>query len=1596
MSVSASATAAAAGANITFTATASDPNGDPLSYYWDFNDGVVSQNSAVVTRNFPATDQMTVMVTASDMKGGIARAHVVVTIGNPGRSIVIGQVTEDGQPLMGVLISNGSGKYCFSDSSGNYALSDLTQTAHTLTAALAGYTFTPGFTNPLTPPTGTTTGANWTAGSAASLTLAATGDATEGGANGTFEITRTGDTSAALDVRVGSPTGSATITTDYTLSPAYVDDGVFKKFTIPAGAASLTVNVVPVNDTGSEGPESVKLQLAANAGYYVRSAGLATVNVVDNDTTLPQVKISAPDVTSTETPGDAASFVISRTGSTDAALNVTVAYSGTAVRGTDYPNLPTTVTIPSGSVSQTITLTPTDDSLIEIPEDCTITISSAAPYVIEAGNSAATATIIDDDTPVVTLATLKSNATEADRQPGVLLITRTGSTAAALKVYYGVSGSALHGTDYVELPGEITMPPGVASVPLMITPYDDNFAEPNESVTVNLTTFGDAYSLAPAYSATVTIADNNDLPLVSVGAGTTAAEPSTNGTFTIRSTGSNPAPITVHYTVSGTATAGTDYTALSGTATLAGDGSANATVTIPVLNDTAAEDTETVVITLTADPTYIIYNDGFATVRLKDDEAPSVSISTHSTTPAEPATAGKFYLSRSNSTGDLSVDYSTAGTATNGTDYQLLTGSVIIPDGQTGVDILITPMDDTLIEGTETITLSLLPGLLYGREVSNATLYLTDNETITVTVGWQSATGTTTEALDPTLGEYRDIPVTLSAAMPTPVTVEYMGGSGSSASGDDVDWAFVNAASGNAIIPRGILTFAPGETTKNVRIKVKNDSMQEGTETAVLELRNPNGVRLSTSRTTQTLTITDANNLGVRVQTLLATSTVAEADGKEPLLMAVLDKPAAAAVTVNYSVTGGTATSGADYTLTPGTLTFAVGESFKLIPLTIVADAVPELAETIQITLSAPTGATLGTQIAHSITVKETNIPELTVEASTDQAMEGGQAGAFTINRSGGSTALALTVNYTLTGTAANSVDYTTLSGSVVIPIGQTSVSIPVTPIDDDLNEVSETVILTMMGDINYTLGVPVDATVTILDNDAPPVITIVSPTTPSVSIPTGVGLMVHAESSRTTPTGVTQVPVVWSIVSGPGAAVIESSTSNQTGITFPTDGAYVIRVSSGTPTGLSTQDINVFYNAPALVGQDIGAVTGTTTAGSSSSATGAYTLRAGGSGISSTGTSDGFYFLSIPVTGNFDFKVRVASIVNPGASGSCRFGLMARASNAANALYAFSCYKGDKNHAFQYRTVAGAVTASSTSTSAAYNMPRWVRLTRTGDSFAAYHSADGTTWTQRGSTQTIAMGTTPLVGFALTSAVQSTLSTAVFDGSTLPIAANMAPFVNAGAALGGEAPWSIDASITDDGLPLPASLTHNWSTVAGPASASFVSASAADTGVTFPLTGAYTVRLMASDGEVTTFDDTTANVTVPLPIEVWRSAKFGVDAANPAKSGDLSDPDHDGFSNLLEYALNANPNAPTQGPISSLDTGGLSLIYTKNLAATDLSFEIESATNLNDWAPVPAAETVVGSTAQTQTIKATVPADGQRHFLRLKVTYGSTNPEPE
>ncbi len=1077
-----SATTAATNTAITFTADAVDTDGDTLAYAWDFGDKSFStSNAPVVNKSWSAAGSYTVRCTVSDMKGKTATQFVVVKIGAATVFSISGTVTDPaGQPLEGVLVQNAlpgtSYRGAYTDSAGNYAIANVAAGSQAISASLFGYVFTAGFTSPIVV-AGDVAGMNFTSTATPTLTIEATDPAARENSSdtGTFMITRTGATTAAQLVKVVLPSGTASKGTDYTLlpDPIYNTTTTFAyELTIPAGSATLNVVLTPTNDSTAEGPETAVLQLIPVAGLIITGPGQATVVIDDDDTALPRVSITATDEFGHES-GDPAGFTVKRTGPVDADLTVNFSASGTAVNGTDYASIGTSVLIPAGAASAPLTLTPTDDTFVEGNETATVTLTANAAYVLDPTATAANATMTDDDVNVITVTATDAIASETAGDTGTFTITRTGDLTNALIVDYALTGSALHATDYARVIGVATIAAGEAFTTVSVIPLDDAIGETAQTATLHLRS-KTTYLVGTPFTATINLNDN-DLPSLSVAPlDGVATEPASgtgtdNASFRIYRAGGSTA-FTARYTVSGTATpgAGGDYTALTGTAAF-GAGTATVDVSVSGLVDALFENMETVTLTLTPDPAYTVEPENTATVQILDQDQPAVSVSTEATSPTEGSANLRFWVSRSGpTTNPLDVSYTMSGGASNGADYTGATGTVTIAAASVGSYVTLVPVNDTLAEGAESVTLTVTPNPgTYGTRTASATYLLGDNDTAGLTsVRFLTGTESGSE-----FAGVVNIPVVLNAPSSVPVMIDYvMGGTASStATAGGVDYSFTN----------GSLTFAPGEVSKTIPLSIRDDNIPEGAETISITLVNPSASILGTpSVFTYTINDVDATTLAVGFAT--AASSGYEGVAAPQSLVVALSTPSTGTVTVNYAVMAGTASSPADYSLPSGTLTFAPGETSKRVPLAVVSDAAVESSETITVTLSNPAGAPLSSIAQHTFTILDDTCT-VTITAGSVPG-EGGATGNFTLTRSG-SSVKAIGIGATIGGSATPGSDYQAI-GALSLGAGQTSLAIPVSVINDTAIEGTETVSISLLAGPGYTLGAANSATLNITDDD--------------------------------------------------------------------------------------------------------------------------------------------------------------------------------------------------------------------------------------------------------------------------------------------------------------------------------------------------------------------------------------------------------------------------------------------------------------------------------------------------------------------------------
>ncbi|MCC7373803.1 MAG: immunoglobulin domain-containing protein [Verrucomicrobiales bacterium] len=195
------------------------------------------------------------------------------------------------------------------------------------------------------------------------------------------------------------------------------------------------------------------------------------------------------------------------------------------------------------------------------------------------------------------------------------------------------------------------------------------------------------------------------------------------------------------------------------------------------------------------------------------------------------------------------------------------------------------------------------------------------------------------------------------------------------------------------------------------------------------------------------------------------------------------------ALTVSLNLAG-TATQGADFNNVGNSVVIPAGSASAVVRVTPVNDTAFEPTETVILTVAAGAGYQVGNPASATVSIQDNDTPTgpiVTVAATDANASEqGGDPGVFTISRTGATTA-ALTVGYTVAGTATSPADYSpALSGTLVIPAGAASATLNIVPQDDAAVEPAETVEIRLANGAGYNVGEPGTATVTIADNDAP------------------------------------------------------------------------------------------------------------------------------------------------------------------------------------------------------------------------------------------------------------------------------------------------------------------------------------------------------------------------------------------------------------------------------------------------------------------------------------------------------------------------------
>ncbi len=455
--------------------------------------------------------------------------------------------------------------------------------------------------------------------------------------------------------------------------------------TIPAGQSSATFTLNAIDDTLLDASQVVSIAAAAS-GYQ---SSTATVTINDFET----LTLSILTGSISEFGGTATAQVTRSNTDTGAPLVVLIASSDTS-----EASVPTTVTIPAGQSSATFVINAVDDTLLDGAQLVDISISAAG---YQSANQSMTVTDLETLTVTIDIPSISEFGGQATGR-----VTRSNTDNAAALIIDLTSSD----TSEALLPATVTIPAGQTSATFAISAVDDTILDGSQ--TVNLSATATSYESG---SASLTVTDHETLTLTFIASSISERNGQTAGSVS-RSNSDTSAPLTVQL-------AGNDASELSVPVTVTiPAGQASTTFTLAAVDDNLLDGTQTVRVTASASG----YQSSSSNLDVTDYETLTVTIDPSSTSEFGGQATGRVTRNNSDTAAALVVNL-----VSSDTSEASVPASVTIPSGQASVTFTLASVDDSLLDGTQSVSVTASAS---GYQESTASIDVTDHETLTVTI----------------------------------------------------------------------------------------------------------------------------------------------------------------------------------------------------------------------------------------------------------------------------------------------------------------------------------------------------------------------------------------------------------------------------------------------------------------------------------------------------------------------------------------------------------------------------------------------------------------------------------------------------------------------------------------------------------------------------------------------------------------------------------------------------------------------------------------------------------------------------------------------
>ncbi|MFC3974204.1 Calx-beta domain-containing protein, partial [Maribacter confluentis] len=836
--------------------------------------------------------------------------------------------------------------------------------------------------------------------------------------------------------------GSALLSSDYLINGGNTITGVisFPANTRNGDTQSLAIDII--NDTYIEPTEDLTLDITNKSFSNLIIVDNSAIGTITNDE-IPAAGegISIADFTVNEgiTGPNTVDFVVTYTGpSVENAFTVDYALADvTTTAGSDYSASATgTITFPADTAdgdTQVITLSITNDNIIEGDESLTATLSNLSNTLLTIVDGNATGIIEDNDTtPSTGLSVADFTVNEAIGTVN-FVVTYTGKNVKdGFTVDYAINnGTALSGQDFTaDLANQLSFPAGTTNGTtrsVAVTINDDLIIEGPENLSLQLSNLSTSLLNLVDPDALGTITDNDTKTATT---GLTVADFSVNeagntANFVITYNGKEVQnSFTVDYAITdGTATVTADYNVSPLTDTLtfpAGtqDGD-QLTVAIDILEDVIIEGNETLNFALSnLSTTLINIVDGTAVGTIVDNDIKTATtgLSVADFSITEDGGTANFVITYNGLEVQeaFTVDYNIADISTTvNADYTAtLTDQIYFPSGTSNgdqVSITVNVINDNLIEANEQLSLQLsnLSTNLINIVDANANGTITDNDnTSDKGIDFQNLTVTVTEG-DPGDTVEASFIVEFIGDIDTGETIE-------------VDYLINNGTAANATDfspPATVqtLTFTNLTKTNTITVPILSDNTVEAVEDYYVDLvaiRSNVGIRLLNNRATGIINDDDGGSLSV------AGFSIVEQTNSINFDVSYSGDRVVGGFTVAYQITDISTTSGVDYTVetsSTGILTFTgLNNEVRSVQINVIGDSFIEPNEDLQITISSPSipqvtiannqaTGTIVNDDSGSISVTGFSVDEYNTTANfnvtyTGQPINGGFTASYVIN----------------------------------------------------------------------------------------------------------------------------------------------------------------------------------------------------------------------------------------------------------------------------------------------------------------------------------------------------------------------------------------------------------------------------------------------------------------------------------------------------------------------------------------------------------------------------------------------------------------------